>query len=142
MDICHLEFMHRNLESQRFTTHKGLTESKISFMMKQDPFIKIFTDHLRKRLKVSFYSDLARRVVNISRGNPTSEDPSGAVQLSSAIISSNQSMLNNLRAEADRVSKPIENYILYLDNYSFTEEPLSFEQWQCSECNPDRRVNR
>lgn len=142
IDTCHLEFMHRNLEVRSYTTHKELTESKISFMMKQDSFIKIFTDQLRKRLKASFYSDLARRVVKISRGNPTSEDPSGAVQFSSAIINSNQSMVNNLKAEADRVHKLIENYIQYLNDYSSTEEPLSYVQWQCSECNPDRRVNR
>ena len=136
LDICHLEFIHRNLEVRSYTTHKGLTESKISFMMKQDPFIKIYTDQLRKSLKASFYSDLARRVVNNFRGNSTFEDPSGVVHHCSAIISSNQSMLNNLIAEADRVHVPIENYIQYLNDYSSTEEPLSYVQWQCSEYNP------
>ncbi len=142
INIWFKEFMRRDLETKRYTTHKGLTESQISFMMKQDPFIKAFTENLRKGHTWSFYSKLAHRALMISRGNPTSEDPLGAVQLSSIIISSNQSILNNLSAEVDRSKKPVEDYIQYLNNYSSTEEPLSYVQWQCPECNPGRRVNR
>lgn len=137
IDIMHLEYIHRQHEVKRWSIFKGLTESKISFMMKQDPLIKIFTDHLRKRLKIDFYSDLAKRAVDISRGNPTSEYPLGEVQLPSDIRNSNQSMIKNLIAEADKVPKPISNYILYLKNYSSTEEPLSFDDWLCPVCNPD-----
>ena len=141
-NICLREFMRRRLEDKRLTTHKGLTKSKNSFMMNQDPFIKIFTDHLRTQLKLSFYSELASRAVEISRGNPTSEYPLGAVMLCSTIRSSNQSTLNNLSAEVDRTCKPIDNYIQYLNDYSCAEEALSYVQWQCPECNPDRRINR
>ena len=136
-NICLQELMHRDLENKRLTTHKGLTKSKNSFMMNQDPFIKIFTDHLRKQLKLSFYSELASRAVEISRGNPTSEYPLGKVLLCSTIRSSNQSTLNNLLAEADRTYETIDSYIEYLNNYSSTEEPLLFEQWLCPICNPD-----
>ena len=130
------ELMFRCLEYKRLTTHSGLTKSKNSFMMNQDPIIKIFTDHLRKQFKLSFYSELASRAVELSRGNPTSEYPLGEVMLGSTIRSSNQSRLNNLSAEAEEACKPIDNYIQYLNNYSSTEEPLSYEQWQCPECNP------
>ena len=142
INICFKEFMRRDLETKSYTTHNGLTESQISFMMKQDHFIEAFTENLRKGHTWSFYSKLAHRALMISRGNPTSEDPLGAVQLSSIIISSNQSILNNLSAEVDRSKKPVEDYIQYLNNYSSTEEPLSYVQWQCPECNPGRRVNR
>ena len=137
-NICLQEFMYRDLEDKRLTTHKGLTKSKNSFMMNQDPFIKIFTDHLRRQLKLPFYSEIASRAVEISRGNPTSDYPLGTVMLCPTIRSSNQSTLNNLSAEVDRACKPIVNYIQYLNNFPSTEEPLTYVQWQCPECNPAR----
>lgn len=131
-NICLQEYIARRLEYKRQNTHRGLTEAKNRFMLAQDLFIKDFTDFLLNFFHSDFYSFLAKRAVDLSRGDPTSERPLGEVQLSSSIRSANQSMLNNLLRQSDQAYKPVGGYIEYLNDYTLPDGALTYEQWRCT----------
>ena len=131
-NICLQEYIARRLEYKRQNTHRGLTEAKNRFMLAQDLFIKDFTDFLLNFFHSDFYSFLAKRAVDLSRGDPTSELPLGEVHLFSSVRSANQSMLNNLLLQSDQAYKPVGGYIEYLNDYTLPDGALTYEQWQCT----------
>ena len=129
-NICLREYIVRRLEYKRQNSHRGLTEAKNRFMLDQDLFIKDFTDFLLNFFHSEFYSCLAKRAVELSRGDPTPELPLGEVHLSPSIRSANQSMLNNVLLLGDQAYTPVGGYIEYLNDYTLKDGVLAYEQWQ------------
>ena len=127
----HREFVKKRIfdkKNEEGAQHPDLTDEAVLFMQNQAAFIEYFVKFLEDWHKVEFYSVLASRAIDISRGKVSTEFPMGRPEISPELRLRNQQFVSNLNNQHFERYEPILEYFLEIERASKTKQP--FTSWE------------